>query len=254
MLGWFRPTCPVDRCAKVWIEERLEWLSKQFSERNLSTGQIILPTNQFFPDRYDRSYEAVEALLERVCGYMGVALSLVRLEIFQDGNPLWLVNEAGKAIPRAAGTYSEGSDKFDIRISSEQLGDSTALVGTMAHELAHVRLLGESRIEASAFDNEILTDLTVCFFGLGIFLANTPRVWESQFGKWPGTELIKPEYVSPPMFGYALAHLGWFREETAPAWAKYLNSAARANLKQGLKYLWKTGDSAFYPPHHTPQW
>jgi hypothetical protein len=39
---------------------------------------------------------------------------------------------------------------------------------------------------ADAYDNELLTDLTVVVFGLGIFLANLPR-WASQNKKWPGT-------------------------------------------------------------------
>ena len=85
------------------------------------------------------------------------------------------------------------------------------LVGTMAHELAHVRLLGESRIMREEFDNELLTDLTTVAFGLGVFLANTPRNWDSHLEKWPDSDLNRPEYMSPPMFGYALAHLALAR-------------------------------------------
>src|SRR5262249_31338404 len=125
--------------------------------------------------------------------------------------------------------------------------DPMGLVGTIAHELAHVRLLGEGRIMREVFDNELLTDLTVVHFGLGIFLTNTPRNWDSQYKKWPDSTLLKPEYMTPPMFGWALAHLAWFRGETKPEWAKYLKMAARANLKQGLRYLQETGDSAYRP-------
>jgi hypothetical protein len=121
------------------------------------------------------------------------------------------------------------------------------LVGTIAHELAHVRLLGESRIPRDIYDNELLTDLTVMHFGLGIFLANVPRNWDSQYTKWPKTQLLKPEYMTPPMFGWALAHLAAFREEDQPAWARHLNRAARANLKQGLRYLQATGDTWYKP-------
>jgi hypothetical protein len=113
-------------------------------------------------------------------------------------------------------------------------------------------LLGEGRIMREAYDNELLTDLTVVFFGLGIFLANTPRNWESQYTKWPGTELLKPEYMTPPMFGYALAHLAWFRGEERPAWAKYLHWNARADFKEALRFLSKTSQSTFRPRklHH----
>ena len=61
--------------------------------------------------------------------------------------------------------------------------------------------------------------------------------WPRDVDRWPGTELLKPEYMTPPMFGWALAHLVWFGGEENPAWSKYLQSAARSNLKQGLRYL-----------------
>jgi hypothetical protein len=35
--------------------------------------------------------------------------------------------------------------------------------------------------------------------------------------------------------------------EATPSWARHLGWGARANLKQGLRYLQATGDSAFKP-------
>ena len=252
MLNWFRPTCPVDRAAKVWIEERLEWLSKEFPQSAFTGKPVILPTAEFFPDRYDPSEDSVRALLDRVCGYMGVSPSVVELKLISQVGKVWLVNESGKYLPQAAGTYEEGHSQFVVRIDKSGLDDPMSLVGTIAHELAHVRLMGEGRVDGDIFDNELLTDLTVVFHGLGIFLANSPRVWESQFTKWPGTNLNKTEYMSPPMFGYALAHMAWFQKESRPVWAKHLHGGARANLKQGIRYLLSTGDSAYYPPHYRP--
>jgi hypothetical protein len=150
-------------------------------------------------------------------------------------------------VPHAAGTYEEGERKFIVRIDTSGLDDPMGLVGTLAHELAHVRLLGESRIMSEVYDNELLTDLTVVFFGLGIFLANTPRNWECDYTKWPNTDLHKPEYMTPPMFGYALAHLAWFRGEEQPAWAKYLHWNARADFKEALRFLVKTRNSSYKP-------
>lgn len=93
----------------------------------------------------------------------------------------------------------------------------------------------------------MLTDLTVVFMGLGIFLANSPRAWRGQLSKWPGTTLNKPEYMSAPMYAYALAHLAWFRDEPRPAWAKHLHWHFRPEFKQALRYLLETGDSSFQP-------
>lgn len=248
MLNWlFPPTCPCDPAAKEWIEERLQWLSEEFDDHCFNGRPLVLPTPEFFPDVYDGSKRSVRKLLDRVCGYMDVIPDLVDMRFVADAGKIWLVNDSGQYLPHAAGTYQEGERQFIIRLDKSGLDDPMGLVGTMAHELAHVRLLGESRIMSEEYDNELLTDLTVVFFGLGIFLANTPRNWDSQYKKWPGTKLKKPEYMTPPMFGYALAHLAWFRGEEKPAWAKHLHSNARSEFKQAVRFLFKTWDSTFKP-------
>jgi hypothetical protein len=247
MFGWFRPTCPVEPCAKRWIEERLQWLSGQFGLEVFTRRAIVLPLAEFFPDRYDGSDESVRTLLNRVCRYMDADPGLVEMELYTNPHDLWLVNEQGKYLPKAAGTYHTNSEKTTIRLDTAQLAEPMNLVGTMAHELAHFRLLGEQRIPRDLFDNELLTDLTVVFHGLGIFMANSPRAWQSQMTTWPGTSVRRFEYMTHPMFGYALAHAAWLRGEQKPRWARHLRVDASCSFRQGLRYLWETGDSSFSP-------
>jgi hypothetical protein len=249
MFGWlFHPACPCDPAAKTWVEDRLEWLHDEFDDSAFTGRRIVLPTNQFFPDPYDGSKKSVLALLDRVCGYMDVDPDRIQLKLVSGTGRIDLVNQDGLAVADgAAGTYQEEDDHFIIRIDKSGLHNPMEVVGTLAHELAHARLLGESRIMSEIFDNELLTDLTVVHFGLGIFLANAPRNWDSNYSRWPGTKLSKPEYMTPPMFGWALAHLAWFRGEERPEWARYLTPGARANLKEGIRYLLATSDSAYKP-------
>lgn len=248
MLDWlFRPSCPCDPAAKSWIEERLDWLTGEFDDHAFNGRRIVLPTRDFFPDPYDASEESVRNLLDKVCEYMDAIPDLIELEFVSRAGNLGFVDEDGQAVGDAAGTFQETGRGFLITIDRSGLQNPMELVGTLAHELAHVRLLGENRIHAHAYDHEILTDLTVVHFGLGIFLANAPRNWPSGYSRWPGTNLFKPEYLTPPMFGWSLAHLAWFRGEDKPDWAKSLNSSARSNFKQGLRYLNSTGDSQYRP-------
>jgi hypothetical protein len=247
MFGLFRPSCPCDPPAKAWVEERLQWLVEEFDDTAFTGRQVVRPTPDFFPDPYDGSKKAVSRLLNRVCEYMDVVPDLVALKFTKDTGTIGLVNEDGHEFGGAAGLYEEGVSKFIIRISRTELGEPMGLVGTMAHELAHVRLLGEGRIMREEFDNELLTDLTTVAFGLGIFLANTPRNWQSDLKKWPDTNLNRPEYMSPPMFAYALAHVAWHTGDAWPDWAGYLNWSVRGEFKQALRFVQKTGDSTFRP-------
>ncbi len=249
MFGWFRPSCPIDPHAKRWIEKRLQWLANQFGLDTFTRRALILPLEEFFPDRYDGSEESVCTLVNRVCTYMDVDPALVELEFYTDRGNIWLVNDRGKYMPRPAGLYNEQTGRTLIQLETSQFDNPMTLVGTAAHELAHLRLLGERRIKSTVFDNELLTDLTVVFHGLGIFLANVPRAWESLLTNWPGTDAKRSEYMTQPMFGYALAHAAWFRNERKPKWARHLRMDARASFKQGLQYLWATSDSEFKPAH-----
>ena len=246
MFGWFDASCPVDSAAKAWVEQRLQWLYDEFPDSAFSLGRIILPTSQFFPDPFDGSDRAIGALLYRVCGYMEVDPDRVDFEVVNKPQNLWLVNGSGKDVPTAAaGTFQERDDMFHLTIDRSGNSSPMDLVGTLAHELAHAKLMGERRVTGDDFDNEILTDLTTVHFGLGIFLANVPRAWDSTFTKWPGTNLAKPEYMTAPMFAYALAHLAWFREETRPQWAKFLRWDMQPDFKRALRFLIKTKDSSF---------
>jgi hypothetical protein len=250
MFGWFSPVCPCDPAAKQWIENRLEWLTRQFGLHILLESPVILPTSEFFPDQWDGSEQAVFHLFHRVCRYMRVDNEAVQLKLFIDKR---VKRFASDGFPdMAAGTWS-GTDGLDpwqkgvIRLEQSILDRPSDLVGVMAHELSHQRLIGEGRANPDAFDNELLTDLTAIFFGFGIFLANNPRKSTGELEWWPNTTLYRPEYLSEPMTAYALAHIAWFRDEDNPVWAKCLRWAPRGAFKQGLRYLQKTNDSRFKP-------
>jgi hypothetical protein len=243
----FRPSCPCDPHAKAWVERRLQWLNTEFAKSAFTDRPMVLPTPEFFPDRYDGSTGAGRTLFNRVCEYMDVIPDLVTLEFTCRNGDIWLVNDSGEVLPQAAGTYEESTRKHKVRINEADLSEPMTLVGTMAHELGHVRLIGENRISSDAYDNELLTDLTAVFFGMGLFLANVPRNWHSQDTTWPGSSRRKPEYMTPPIFAYALAHVAWFRGEEAPAWIKHVRWAARPEVRQAIRYLSRTGGSTFKP-------
>jgi len=272
MFGWFKPTCPCDPAAKRWVEDRLRWLSRQFGLHILLERPIILPAEEFFPDPYDQSPRSVRVLFRRVCKYMEVDPNSVDIKLVNDQTPRWM-SELDPTRGFAAGTWESGGQPWEtrhsrmepdeddedespgpgprgkglIRIERGSLDRPSDLIGIMAHELAHQRLLGEGRARADAFDNELLTDLTVVYHGFGIFLANNPRKSTGELGYWPGTKLYRPEYLSEPMLGYALAHIAWFRDEERPAWAQHLRWTPRSVFKEGLRYLLKTADSTFQP-------
>lgn len=246
-----KPSCPIHPIAKDWLEDRLEWLFDQFGAEVFLVRPVVLPTHDLLPDGFDYSDTSLRRLLDRICDLMGANSASVDLEVVKAPNQLiGFVNEDGYDVDAGFGglyVSGDGVTRTSISISTDELCDVSGLIGTIAHELAHHRLMGEGRIDEDVFDNELLTDLTVVFHGIGVLKANSPRNWPGDDTTWPGTSVRKPEYMTEPLYGHALAHAAWLRGEDKPAWARHLNLDVREVFYQGLRYLQETGDSKLAP-------
>jgi hypothetical protein len=114
---------------------------------------------------------------------------------------------AASAVGGAGGTEAAGhwqvrDGSTVVTIQLAQARKPVALVATIAHELGHERLLGESRIDPSRRDGEPLPDLFTVFFGMGIFTANAAFEFRrSHQGYWTS----RLGYMKEAMYGYALA-------------------------------------------------
>ena len=60
-MPWFTPTCPVGAEDKAWIEESLLWLVEEFGADTLRKVTVVLPTDEFFPDRLSEDEDKVRA-------------------------------------------------------------------------------------------------------------------------------------------------------------------------------------------------
>jgi hypothetical protein len=241
MFGWFSTKCPVDTYEKTWTERRLCWLADQMGINRLLTAEVILPTEDFFPDFYEGTHSDAEQILERLCEYMALDSGRVELEVCAD-----------QQLPGVAGHYEDGY-RGTIRIAESQLADPTRLVATLAHELAHEILLGGGLLTPDVADHEWVTDLLPLFLGLGVFMANaTLRETSGHEGNWSWWSMNRQGYLPSHMFGYAFALFAFMRQEgDAPEWIPFLRPDASTAVRQGLRYLQKTNDSLFHPESYT---
>jgi hypothetical protein len=246
-MGWFTPKCPVDAETKAWLDEAFGWLVNELGIEALRESEVILPTEAYFPDVFDGSRASIRKMVDRVCGYMDIDPKLVAIRYFEndDITRLHPLAADGRTGGHAIGTYRMRADgKHGISLDTAQASNPETLVATIAHELGHVILLGEDRLDPDYQDHEPMTDLVTVFYGLGIFNANSSFVFEqwtnSQYQGWRAGG---SGYLSEEMFGYALALFAFLRGEQKPDWAGYLKTNVRAYFKSALKYLNATGDA-----------
>ena len=220
----------------------MEWLLEEFGSEAFRRVSVVLPTDEFFPDSYSADEDDARTLVDRVCEYMSVDPDRIEVEFFDDESRElqrdFVYSEGSSDGP--TGHYKKRRDKFVVSLESSQLAEPMCLVATIAHELGHVRLLGEERVHGGFEDHEPLTDLLTVFFGLGIFTANSAFSFEGSSHGW---QAQRRGYLNEEMFGYALALFALMRGERNPAWSRYLEGSVSAYFKNGLKYLDKTGDA-----------
>jgi hypothetical protein len=174
--------CPVGVAEQAWIEASMHWFAGQFGTETV-LRDVVLPTSDLFPDADIGTPEQIGAMVARIHDLMSVDPSqqlLVRL--FGDSG-----DEAAEKSRRTVGHYHTENGRAVIGLDRREASDPAILVAIIAHELCHVRLLGENRITAARKDHERLTDLLTIYLGFGIFTTNAalsfsedPRGWSIQ--------------------------------------------------------------------------
>lgn len=261
---WLRDAtseCPVDAASQSWIESSLRWFSDEFGAEILSR-EAVLPTAEFLSDlNYSASSEQIELLIEKLCDLMLVDRGLIRLELFEGSSEEKQAEKRGKS--RTVGHFRMEENRAIIALDRSESADPKLLTAIAVHELCHLRLQGENRIDHLRPDGERLTDLLTVYFGFGIFSTNAAMRFARSERGWaaiPQGQLDdrtlnaarnegyrRLGYLSSPEFGYALSCYCWLRRETGPGWAKYVDPGPRAQLQQGLAYLARASGAGELP-------
>ena len=131
---------------------------------------------------------------------------------------------------------------FEISLIQSSLSDPERMVALMAHEIAHIKLLGENRIEEN---DEFLTELTCIFFGLGIFNANVAFRDERDPTYYRWSEI---GYLTQMEWGYSLALFAFLRQEEAPAWIEHLCANVKADYRQAQRFIANNEELIFKLP------
>jgi hypothetical protein len=227
---------PLDLNARKYFEQNFLWLMQQFPEPELSKRRLLLPTKEDFPIEWNKSEENALEALEIICANMQINPKDIDFsyynnaphEIDMGGSPIFI--ESG---PAAAGQFQleKVNGKYQISLDRALLENPEALIATIAHELAHVKLLGEKQLEEN---DELLTDFTTVFFGLGIFNANNAYNFYQKHDSWGYSSA---GYLRIEEWAYALALFAFARYDDNPDWKKYLSKMITNDFEKCLKFM-----------------
>lgn len=242
--------CPIDQEMRLWMEHAFLWLATQFGEETILSKKVLVPTQQDFPIRYDGSQHSLLKTAEIVAAQMDINLAEVNLHTYDEnlkafdggmGHRLFTQVDKSSKVKLAAGLYFDKNEegKYDIFIEQKNLSEPENLVAVLAHEFAHIKLLGEKRLD---FNDEYLTDLTPVVLGLGIFNANASFRFYQGYDGWGHNSV---GYLKQQEWGYALALYAFYRQQQSPAWAKHLTKNLQSDFRKSGAFIYANQDRVF---------
>lgn len=241
-------TSPIENDFRLWMEQAFLWLIQEFGEEKIKTRKVFLPTQEDFPITYNGFEKAAFDTLSIVANAMEINSDEIQLDFFDGGIQEFnmdmgniIFTQQDESEQNAAGLYfgKNENGKYDVALDRGLLKQPARLVSTLTHEFAHIKLLGEKRIEEN---DEYLTDLVPIIFGFGIFNANTAFEFNQSYDRWSHSRL---GYLSQMDWGYALALFAYIRYEESPEWINHLTKNIKSDFLKSETFINENQDKIF---------
>jgi hypothetical protein len=229
---------PLDKENIGWIINSFNWIINEFGIGTLLNSEIIIPVKEKIPININPSVNYAKELVDFVAEKMGINKNSISVDFYNqsqmklDANIITQRYEDDKT---SSGQYwgKTKRGKYQISLETSQLNDPIRLIATIAHELSHIKLLGEKRIKKN---DENLTDLIPIIFGFGIFNANSIFQFHQDSFGW---RMSSQGYLNENMYGFALAIFANIRNDLHPNWSIYLKTTVREEFEKSMIYIEK---------------
>jgi hypothetical protein len=137
-------------------------------------SRLLEPTPRDFPDRWTEDEDGVEGLARRLLGHAGLGELEVEVVVYEDDDLSEGVREDHTSTAAFFAGIVDGTARFGAR--ADLLAEAPAVVGALAHEVAHAYREHHDLAALDQDEEEELTDVTTIFLGFGILSANA--AWE----------------------------------------------------------------------------
>lgn len=244
---------PVKEEMRQWIERAILWLTHTFGEEAVKKRKVLTPHYSDFPIKYNGEHQTAVDTMKIVAEQMEISPDDIQLDIYMEGQReidtggvfgsgrIFMQQIEGEKYSGGKYWGKQDDSKYHIGLEEKKLKEPVSMVATLAHELSHIKLLGENRIDKN---NEPLTDLATVIFGLGIFNANCAFQTHTGISSWGWNKL---GYLSQMEWGYALAVFAYIREEKTPGWINFLATNGKSDFKKSEKFIYANPDKVFKP-------
>jgi hypothetical protein len=241
---------PLNKEGREYFEQNMLWLKDEFPSPPVKNKKIFTPTQDDFPINWKDKKNCANDLLKILSEAMQININEIELDFYDNGvkeinmgaSVMFINTEEDEE--EASGLFlnkNDGNDKYLIALDESLLKVPDSLIAVMAHELAHVKLLGEKQLDEN---DELLTDLFTVFSGFGIFGANDSFHFSQSSDRW---SFGKRGYLNIDEWAYSLALMAFMRDEKDPSWSHYISLPIKKDFQNSLTYIFKNQNEIFKP-------
>ncbi|WP_258102087.1 hypothetical protein [Marinoscillum pacificum] len=240
---WNTSKSPITAEDEEWIKACFHWFEETFHV-NLREVEPYAPTKSFIGFDYHGKEDEVLKLVDLVADKMNVQQnSSIQVYFYEEFQPMEFTDEGvlshyEENSQLTNGRYSKLVDGvYEVGIERTLIKNPIALIATIAHEVAHIKLLGEGIIEEN---DEPLTDLVASLFGFAVFLANSSLI---KMTTWSGNTHTGWKmgggagYLHHKLYTFLLGYWLHHQEKTSSDWFDWLEKEIQTDIKKTLKYL-----------------
>ena len=147
---------------KEWIVDKLNFLSKNITEMDLNGHDFLFEPTEHIYNKLESGFELdLQYVANNISDHIGI-----------DSAPICKYEWGIKMEPEVAGQISSSASSHYIEIPFFYAGKKHAIGTILAHEITHAFLFLKGIMIDDSKENEMLTDLTAIYIGLGKFLIN----------------------------------------------------------------------------------
>ncbi len=228
-----------------WIEETLLALIRHYGASRFQRKIPILLADSYGDLRRGPPADFLNAVVRDMADAARISVKGISVEVYRDENITEVLSNLG--LPHSmedadgtAGIFHGFTPDGAARIAVEESGmdDDIALAGTLAHELAHVFLLG-NRPAADAVwpaeDEEPVTDLMAILLGFGVYICNSNERFRAyDDGRLTGWSASRRGYLTLEEACYAQAVVHALFAQESRTYFAHLTPNPRALLEEAL--------------------
>ncbi|MDM3872437.1 hypothetical protein QSV34_13880 [Porticoccus sp. W117] len=176
MLSLLKPKPVIDDASVAWLLDCFQWAIEHFDRKALQQCKLVLPSNEFFPDRVNSVHGMAQAIFSRVIGYAGLShwpFTLVSPENFIAAPVPQLSLDSSQRNNSETGTESAPM-RLIVSYQPQQTKQPQAMAAAFGHLVAQHLVYQSGQTPPGGSDYVAqATEVVAIFMGFGLLLTNS---------------------------------------------------------------------------------